>query len=243
MPALARLAPARLGVRGQQQRARGQAARREALLQEREVLRRPRAQQVAELAQQVARDLDHALVRAAVAQLGQHLLRGVRLQVRRIGHDLDDAVPGGGRSAPAAGRERRARSRGAARAASAPDVVAHEVARLVQEGDDDVHVPALRGCVLLCQDGNLEHQLLANRKVRHDQVIEQLAHHVLRVGGVAHAVQQVQRAPPDADVRVVQRLGDLLLVALHRGRHLRQHGQAPHVLQAQIPTHGRRRAR
>ncbi len=64
----------------------------------------------------------------------------------------------------------------------------------------------------LSQDSSFEDQLVPHREVCNLQVLQQLVHNVTYVLVVAHGEQQVQASPPDADVSVLQRSHDALLM-------------------------------
>jgi len=64
----------------------------------------------------------------------------------------------------------------------------------------------------LSQDGSLEDQLVPHREVCNLQVLQQLIHNVAHVLVVAHGEEQVQASPPDADVCILQRSHNALLM-------------------------------
>jgi len=64
----------------------------------------------------------------------------------------------------------------------------------------------------LSQDGSLEDQLVPHREVCNLQVLQQLIHDVAHVLVVAHGEEQVQASPPDADVCILQRSHNALLM-------------------------------
>lgn len=64
----------------------------------------------------------------------------------------------------------------------------------------------------LSQDSSFKDKLVPHREVRNLQVLQQLIHNVTHVLVVAHGEQQVQASPPDADVCVLQRSDNALLM-------------------------------
>jgi len=70
----------------------------------------------------------------------------------------------------------------------------------------------------LSQDSSFEDKLIPHREVCNLQVLQQLIHNVTHVLVVAHGEQQVQASPPDADVSVLQRSHDALLMPAPFGR-------------------------
>mmetsp|Transcript_52313 Transcript_52313/g.131389 ORF Transcript_52313/g.131389 Transcript_52313/m.131389 type:complete len:278 (+) Transcript_52313:1305-2138(+) len=116
-----------------------------------------------------------------------------------------------------------------------PDVVRHGLARQGNELQDDVHVPVVCGGELFRKQGDFDDQLFTNVVVGNVQVVQQLAHNVLHVLLVGHAVQQVQRAAADADVRVLERRNDRVHVLADEAVGLGgERGQGRHGLKAQV---------
>lgn len=153
------------------------------------------------------RYLDQTLVTVRRPQVLEDGLGGILLQVLRVRDDLDHAVP---------------------------HLVADVVARGGDELQDGVDVPLVARCVLLGRDGNLEHHLLAQAVVGDLEVPQQLADDELRVVRVAHAVQQVERAPANGDVLVTQRADDSVLVLLDGLERVGARGEVRHRVEPEV---------
>ena len=70
------------------------------------------------------------------------------------------------------------------------------------------------------QDSRLENELVPHGEVSNLQVLEQLINNVAHVLVVAHGEQQVQTAPPDADVWILQRGHNALLMPAAEPRYM-----------------------
>mmetsp|Transcript_10437 Transcript_10437/g.43153 ORF Transcript_10437/g.43153 Transcript_10437/m.43153 type:complete len:299 (+) Transcript_10437:1855-2751(+) len=121
-----------------------------------------------------------------------------------------------------------------------PDVIAHELSGLLHELKGHIAVPLEVRRELLCQNCQLEGELLANGEVGRRQVRQQLAGDRPRVGLVAHAVEHVQRPPANGDVRVAQGVDDLLLVHLDVFQHLGHEAEPAHRLETEVAHVGLR---
>ena len=65
-----------------------------------------------------------------------------------------------------------------------PNGIAHIVSADGYQFENRIDVPAQVSCILFCEDGNLEHHLLANTCVCHDEVLHQFIHNLFRIVSV-----------------------------------------------------------
>ena len=124
----------------------------------------------------------------------------LKIALGMVGYDLHDAVPDG---------------------------VGYVVTGDRNELKDGIDVPAEVGGVLLGQDGDLEHHLLADGSIGECKMSDQLVDDPLGVIGVAHDKEQVEGATADGYVGILERYEDgglVLLDSLGRSFDLSQTG-------------------
>mmetsp|Transcript_16140 Transcript_16140/g.41440 ORF Transcript_16140/g.41440 Transcript_16140/m.41440 type:complete len:225 (-) Transcript_16140:929-1603(-) len=121
-----------------------------------------------------------------------------------------------------------------------PERVADGVAGQRDQPQDALDVPGAVADVALCQDGDLDHQLVVEAVVLHVvgallQEAHQLGHDALAVLQVAHAEEQVECTPADADVRVADRHDHRVQMPRHQ-RHAvrRRRDQVVHALEREV---------
>lgn len=106
------------------------------------------------------------------------------------------------------------------------------------EAQDRVDVPLVFDGELLCEDRDLEDHLLAEGVVGDLEVPKKLGNDLLRVGDVAHRVEEVEPAPADGDVLVAKREDDRLLVLFDRLETVAPCGKMSHRVEAEVPHVG-----
>lgn len=99
---------------------------------------------------------------------------------------------------------------------------------------DRVDIPLIFDGELLGQDGDFEHHLLPERIVGHLHVLQQLGDDGLRVGGVAHRVEEVEASSPNRNVLVPERLDDDGLVHLDGVEAVTPSGEMSHRVETEV---------
>lgn len=105
-------------------------------------------------------------------------------------------------------------------------------------GRTGVDIPLVLHRPLLSQNGNLEHHLLPESVIGHDEILQQLVDDGSGVGAVTHRVEQVERSSSDRDVAVSEGEDDGLLVLLNWLKRVGAGGEVSHRVESEVPDVG-----
>jgi len=112
------------------------------------------------------------------------------------------------------------------------------VAGGAHQPQDRVDIPLVFDGELLGQNGDFEDHLLPERVVGYLKVLQQLGDDGLRVGGVAHRVEEVEPSSPNRDILVTERLDDDGLVHLDGIEAITPGGEMCHGVETEVADVG-----